>query len=104
MADKPVNERRIRLNRRRFLAAALLCSPFLVAADAKWLEPDWVSVRRLRLTRGKPEHRFVHFTDLHHKGDKAYLESVVRKINALSPEFVCFTGDIIEEATYLAES
>jgi predicted MPP superfamily phosphohydrolase len=45
----------------------------------------------------KPTHRIVHFTDVHHKGDRAYLQGVVKKINALSPDFVCFTGDLIEE-------
>jgi len=46
----------------------------------------------------------VHFTDLHHKGDRVYLESVVSAINSLSPDFVCFTGDIIEEEKFLAEA
>jgi predicted MPP superfamily phosphohydrolase len=93
-----------RFKRRHFLAAALLSCPFLAIADAKWLEPDWVRVRKIRLCSGKPAHRFVHFTDVHHKGDKTYLESVVRKINAVSPEFVCFTGDLIEQTKYLTES
>src|SRR5258708_4010758 len=93
-----------KLSRRRFLAVALLCSPLLAVADAKWLEPNWVKTRRIRLNRDKPTHRLVHFTDVHHKGDRAYLQSVVTKINALSPDFVCFTGDIIEETNYLAEA
>ncbi len=93
-----------KVSRRRFLLAALLSAPFLVMADAKWLEPTWVKIRRVRLSRGKPAHRFVHFTDVHHKGDRAYLQGVVRKINRLSPEFVCFTGDLIEETSYLAEA
>jgi len=93
-----------KLNRRHFLLAAVLCSPLLAVADAKWLEPAWVRVRRIQLNRTKPAHRFIHFTDVHHKGDKAYLESVVRKINALSPEFVCFTGDLIEQTRYLREA
>ena len=93
-----------RLSRRRFLAAALLCSPLPAVADAKWLEPSWVKTRRIRLSRNTPTHRLVHFTDVHHKGDRAYLESVVKKINALSPDMVCFTGDIIEEAKHLAEA
>lgn len=46
----------------------------------------------------------VHFTDLHHKGDRAYLTRIVKRINALSPDFVCFTGDLIEERPYLAEA
>jgi hypothetical protein len=91
-------------SRRRFILAALLCTPVLAVADAKWVEPKWVKIRRLRLGNSKPTHRLVHFTDVHHKGDRAYLEAVVRKINALSPDFVCFTGDVIEETRYLAEA
>jgi uncharacterized protein len=94
-----------RLSRRRFLTlAAILGSPLFVAADARWLEPQWVKVRRIRLGQGKPAHLFVQFTDLHHKGDRAHLISLVDKINALSPEFVCFTGDVIEEGKYLPEA
>jgi predicted MPP superfamily phosphohydrolase len=73
-------------------------------ADAKWLEPQWVKVRRITTEADKPSHRILHFTDIHHKGDRAYLLSVVSKINALSPEFVCFTGDLIEEGRYLTEA
>lgn len=93
-----------KINRRRFLLGALLAAPLATFADAKWLEPDWVKTRRLSLGATKPRHRFVHFTDLHHKGDRAYLLSVVNKINALSPDFVCFTGDIIEEKKHLPEA
>jgi len=91
-------------SRRRFLFGALLAAPFLAAADAKWLEPTWVKVRRIRLGPDKPRHRFVHFTDVHHKGDRDYLLSVVRQINGVSPEFVCFTGDLIEEGRFLPEA
>src|SRR6267143_3270494 len=93
-----------KISRRRFLAAALLSSPLLAVADAKWLEPEWVKVRWIRMGEGKPQHRFVHCTDIHHKGDRAYFEGVVKKINALSPEFVCFTGDLIEKSPYLSEA
>jgi uncharacterized protein len=93
-----------KLNRRRFLAGMLLSAPLLAGADAKWLEPQWIGIRRLRLTSAKPSHRLVHFTDVHHKGDRAYLLSAVRKINALSPDLVCFTGDLIEEKRHLAEA
>jgi predicted MPP superfamily phosphohydrolase len=91
-------------SRRRFLLASVLCTPLLGMADAKWLEPQWLRVRRIRLGSGKPSHRIVHFTDIHHKGDRAYLTCVVNQINALSPDFVCFTGDLIEEGKYLPET
>jgi predicted MPP superfamily phosphohydrolase len=96
--------KRGRINRRRFILGAILGAPLLAAGDSKWLEPGWVKTRRLRLSQGKPAHRFVHFSDVHHKGDRAYLMSVVKKINALSPEFVCFTGDLIEEQKHLPEA
>src|SRR5258705_7697165 len=92
------------MTRRRFLAAAILTSPLLAMADAKWLEPGWVKTRGIRTGNSKPTHRLVHFTDVHHKGDRDYLQSVVDQINALSPDLVCFTGDLIEEQKHLAEA
>src|SRR5277367_1031449 len=93
-----------RIHRRRFLKTALLASPLLVVGEARCVEPQWVKTRRIRLGDGKPMHRFVHFTDVHHKGDRAYLLSVVRQLNAQSPEFVCFTGDLIEKKEHLPEA
>ena len=92
------------INRRRFLLAAALLSPVALVADAKWIEPNWLKVRRLCLAQGVPTHRFIHFTDLHHKGNRAYGLETVRIINSLSPDFVCFTGDLVEDATYLPEA
>ena len=92
-----------KFSRRHFLFASLLASPAAVLGDARWLEPQWVKVHRLRLSQ-EPAHRFVHFSDLHHKGDRAHTQSVVNTINSLKPDFVCFTGDIIEEAKYLPEA
>lgn len=92
-----------KINRRRFLRALLYGAPALAVGDALWVEPAWFKVRHLRL-REKPSHRFVHFTDLHHKGERAFLLSVVKTINALSPEFVCFSGDIVEDTKFLDEA
>ena len=98
----------ISINRRRFVLGLLGALPLLAVADAFWIEPRWLKVRRLRLSKAKPTHRLVHFTDLHHKGDRPFLESVVRKINAQSPDFVCFTGDLIgdpvEKPAYLDDA
>jgi uncharacterized protein len=91
-------------SRRRFLTAAVLLAPALVVADARCLEPTWLRIRHVRLGYGKPSHRLLHFTDLHHKGDRAYLQRVVVHINGLSPDLVCFTGDLIEESSFLTET
>jgi len=93
-----------RVTRRRFLRALLYGTPALVLADGLWIEPNWLKVRRVNLAQGTPSHRFVFFTDLHHKGDRTLLDSAVRKINALSPEFVCFGGDIIEDTRHLPDA
>ncbi|MGP8201269.1 MAG: metallophosphoesterase [Limisphaerales bacterium] len=90
-----------KLNRRHFLLLSILAAPALACADANWLEPQWVRTRSIKLAKTKPTHRIVHFTDIHHKGDRPYLESVVRKINRLSPDAVCFTGDLIEESRFI---
>ncbi len=93
-----------RIRRRRFISLLALAAPFVVAADGFGLEPRWLATRRLKLCDGTPKLRLVHFTDIHHKGNKALLESVVKRINALSPDLVCFTGDIVEEAKHLPEA
>jgi hypothetical protein len=93
-----------RISRRKFIATTLLAMPALMAADAKMVEPTWLKVSRVRLGSGPTTHRLVHFTDVHHKGDRAYLETVVKTINSLAPDFVCFTGDLIEEKKHLAEA
>jgi predicted MPP superfamily phosphohydrolase len=93
-----------KISRRKFIFAALLATPFVLVADAREIEPTWVKIRRLRIGSGSPAHRFVHFTDLHHKGDGAYLQSVVDKINSLAPDFSCFTGDLVENRFFLPET
>jgi hypothetical protein len=92
------------LTRRRFLFAALMAAPFVAAGDARWLEPEWVKVSRVRLTRGTAGHRILQVSDIHHKGNHRYLASIIKQINALAPDFVCFTGDLIEEGKHLPEA
>jgi predicted MPP superfamily phosphohydrolase len=94
----------MKLSRRKFIITALLATPCAMAADARVLEPQWVKITRLRLADGEPAHRFVHFSDLHHKGDRAHTRSVVEMINSLSPDFVCFTGDLLEDPRFLSET
>lgn len=76
----------------------------MVCVDAKWMEPTWLKVNHLQIGNGNPSHRFIHFSDTHHKGDRDYLKEMVACINSLAPDFVCFTGGIVEEQKYLAEA
>jgi predicted MPP superfamily phosphohydrolase len=93
-----------KINRRKFLASTLLAAPLALAGDGRFVEPTWLRVQKFSLAGGKLGVRFAHFSDLHHKGDRAYLQTVVDAINALTPDFCCFTGDLIEVSDQLPET
>lgn len=92
-----------KLSRRKLIYSALIGAPTAVVADALAMEPEWLAVRRLRVGDG-PQLRLVHFTDVHHKGDRGWLAKVVAKINSLRPDFVCFTGDLVEDSHHVPEA
>lgn len=74
----------------------------MAGTEAYLLEPEWLAIRKLRLGAGPVWQRFVQFTDVHYRGDAAYLRRVVGEINRLAPDFVCFTGDLVEDARFFA--
>lgn len=97
-----------RLSRRRMFFGVPCTIIAASIVDALWIEPHWLKIQRVRLAQGKPSHRLVHFSDLHYKGDKPFAEKVVRAINRQSPDFVCFTGDLVgdpvDKPEYLNEA
>jgi uncharacterized protein len=85
------------LSRRQFLGLGLCALPAVAGFDGRFVEPTWLRVTHWDF-HPEPTCRFVHFSDLHYKGDADYTAKVVGEINALEPEFVCFTGALIEDA------
>ncbi len=87
------------LTRRRFLSSLFLGIPAMGIGNALGIEPKWVSIRNFKrpISGFASTTRFVHLTDIHFKGDEKFFESIVEKVNRLNPEFICFTGDLIEE-------
>lgn len=75
----------------------------LCVAYARVVEPTWLHVRHVKLSPS-PTVRVIHVSDIHFKGDTAYLEKVVATINGLDADLVCFTGDLIEDAAFLDEA
>lgn len=92
-----------KVSRRKFIGLAFISLPASCLADTILVEPKWISISKISLNP-KPTCRIVHFTDIHYKGDRPYLKEVVNRINDLSADFVCFTGDIVEDSFYLKES
>jgi predicted MPP superfamily phosphohydrolase len=99
----------MRLTRRQFFKRAAIAVPAALAASvahATCLEPAWLKLKTIRIPSTSPTPKtplkIAHFTDLHFRGDTAYLQRVVQLINAQKPDLVCFTGDVVEEAHYFA--
>ena len=93
-----------KITRRKFLGLTALTLPAVLGADARFFEPTSLRVTKFNLSGGPGDCRFVHFTDFHHKGNVKYAAEVVRTINKIAPEFVCFTGDLVEDARFAAEA
>ena len=91
------------MSRRNFVCLGLASAAGAGLADGFLLEPAWLAVRSLKLA-DDPTCRVVHFTDIHYKGRRAFLARAVQAINGLDPDFVCFTGDIVEDTRYLDEA
>src|SRR5437016_5821603 len=91
------------ISRRSFLKIFGLSLPVIAGIDTCLIEPRRLQVKQLQLHQD-PQCRFVHFSDLHYRGDAEFAAEVVQTINALKPQFVCFTGDLIEQPEYLAEA
>jgi len=83
---------------------AVTCSVlFLMIAYGYFIEPEWVVVRHISLS-SNPKYRLVHITDIHYRGDESYFTGIVDRINRIAPDFVCFTGDLVDDRRYLKEA
>ena len=91
------------ITRRKFLGLAALALPAATGAHAHWIEPTSLRITQFSLKEGGTC-RFVHISDFHHKGDVRYAAELVRTVNELAPEFVCFTGDLVEDRRFASEA
>jgi uncharacterized protein len=91
------------ISRRNFLKLGVLALPLAVGGDAGLARSYRLRVTDLKLNAaGKC--RFVHFSDFHYTGDASYAAEVVDSINHLRPNFVCFTGDLVEDRSFANEA
>jgi predicted MPP superfamily phosphohydrolase len=92
-----------KISRRKFLGLSALALPAAAGINARWGATTRLRVNGLKLN-DRPKTRFVHFSDLHYTGDARYAGEVVETINQLRPDFVCFTGDLVERRIYASEA
>lgn len=90
------------MTRRKFLGLSALAFPAAIGVEA-CTEPTNLRVAHFPF-RKDGRLRFVHFTDFHFKGDTDYASHLVRTINDLAPDFVCFTGDLVENKSFAPDA
>src|SRR5438128_8648180 len=92
-----------RISRRKFLSLGALALPVALGVDARLFAPTRLRVSELKASETRCC-RFVHFSDFHYRGEAKYAAEVVGTINDLRPDFVCFTGDLVEDKIFLNEA
>jgi uncharacterized protein len=92
------------LSRRQFLTLLLTAIPGASIAHGISVEPERLRIGHHSLEISGPPVRFVHFTDLHYRGESALTREVATEIRRLRPRFACFTGDLIDSPYYKEEA
>ncbi|WEG11525.1 metallophosphoesterase [Pullulanibacillus sp. KACC 23026] len=95
------------MNRRKFLktsfgliTASLLATPgYSFFLERFWVETTQLSLKMSRLPHAFNGLRIVQISDLHlgFYYDVHNLEGIVRRVNQLNPDLICFTGDLVHE-------
>lgn len=95
-----------RISRRSVMALGVLGTAVGLAGYAFGVEPRWVSVEHHEMVvPGLPKHlvgkTLVHLSDTHvgNRVDAEYLKRQFDYVSSLQPDFVCFTGDFIDQAS-----
>ena len=97
------------VHRKRWFFAAMGAMTVPVAlglaiAYSQFIEARWLKTVHLDLSGDSDSLLLVHITDIHYKGDREYLQTIIRRVNGLKPDLVCFTGDLVESSARLDEA
>lgn len=95
----------MKVSRRRFLCSLPLIGGGVLAAES-FIEPGLIEKTRLDFRHLGIGKRIVHFSDHHYKGDRDFAREVRERIHRLEPDYVFFTGDMLENQSrdYLDEA
>ncbi len=90
----------------QFFIAAFL-AVFLVAVYSIYMEPNWIEIHRVivhdtKLANVLKDTKIVQITDIHlNKGIGFREKKLIEKVNALKPDLIFFTGDVVDDATQI---
>lgn len=84
--------------KRRVLLFGAVLVLLLGLADAFWLEPRVLLLRRdVRIGLQAPKLRAVHLSDLHIRKDRPLLRRLLGEIQAVKPDVILISGDLIRD-------
>jgi predicted MPP superfamily phosphohydrolase len=92
--------------RRQFIKRVSLGTGTLAAIEGFAIEPDWLDLTHHDCSHIGAGKTIVHLTDIHYRGDKAWLTSLLKTARDQNPDYVCFTGDLVngKDRSKLAEA
>ncbi|NVN93160.1 MAG: metallophosphoesterase [Desulfuromonadales bacterium] len=90
------------MTRRRFLTLALASAPSIALANSVAQEATRLGVSRFDFHGPVSPCKLVHISDLHHRGEIGFTERILKAIQRENPDFVCFSGDLIETSAQLS--
>jgi predicted MPP superfamily phosphohydrolase len=102
-----------RIHRRKFLKLSLALGALCLGAplyagiiEVSWLETTRLTLRSPRLPTSFDGMRIVHISDLHfgHHFDLSQLDVIIGRVEALKPDLLCFTGDLIDDQLSITEA
>jgi hypothetical protein len=82
----------------------ITAGPTAFCRDGEARHAEKIEIKHFKLATGTPTLRVAQMSDIHFRGTGNYLEAAVNKVNALSPDIVCFTGDLIERSRLLTKA
>ncbi len=85
----------------------LLFVQYAVYLDAQYIEPKWIKIEKLRVQNkifpdSLSKLKIIHVSDLHIKQNDFRERDMVKKINALKPDIILITGDMLTERGYVS--
>lgn len=94
----------MRITRRRFITSIAALIPAAILADSLWFEKCFIEVNEYfigKATRETETIKLLQISDLHLQQVESKHHRLAKKINALKPDLIAFTGDSIDKANNL---
>ena len=88
-----------------FLGAAVSGSSYSFLIERFWIETKTIKLSFDRLPNSFSGTKIVQISDLHlgHFYSKKNLSDLVKRVNRLKPDILCFTGDLVEDGIEMLE-